>query len=145
MRNLGFSLLEMLIVLVIFGIILSFAYPNYQTYMIRAHRLEGQIALLDLANRMEHYFAKYGHYSGATIGSESEHDVLANPETNQGYYLLSIQTATESQFAIQAIPHNIQADADLRCQSLQFKSEGEKSIGPGPGGAPSGTWEECWS
>jgi len=53
MKRQGFSLLELMITLTIMGILLGFAYPSYQLYTIRSHRLEGQTALLDLAHRME--------------------------------------------------------------------------------------------
>lgn len=135
----------MLIVLMIFGIILSFAYPNYQTYLVRAHRLEGQLALLDLANRMEHYFARYGHYTEATIGAHSEHDVLAIAETSQGYYRLTILNSTDTHFTIQAIPQGSHAQADKCCQTLQFNDLGLQEIVAGPGGHPTGTWEMCWT
>ena len=145
MQNSGFSLLEMLIVMLIFGIILSFAYPSYQTYLIRAHRLEGQMALLDLANHMEQYFAQYGTYAEATIGTHSERDVLSTALTSQGYYTLAIQNATETHFEIQAIPQRTQALGDTQCQTLQFNDQGMQDIASGPAGSPTGSWEECWT
>ena len=145
MHNRGFSLLEMLIVLLIFGIILSFAYPNYQSHFVRAHRLEGQLALLDLANRMEHHFANYESYTEATVGTNSVHDVLAVAETSQGYYRLVILHASETHFTIQAIPQDPQAQADTRCQTLQLNDLGLQEIVSGPGGVPTGSWEECWT
>ena len=145
MQNPGFSLLVMLIVILIFGIILSFAYPSYQTYLIRAHRLEGQMALLDLANHMEQYFAQYGTYAEASVGTHSERDVLSTALTSQGYYTLVIQNATETHFEIQAIPQGTQAQGDKQCQTLQFNDQGIQGIASGPVGSPAGNWEECWT
>ena len=145
MQNKGFSLLEMLIVILIFGIILSFAYPSYQTYLIRAHRLEGQMALLDLANHMEQYFAQYGTYAEASVGTHSERDVLSTALTSQGYYTLVIQNATDTHFEIQAIPQGTQAQGDKQCQTLQFNDQGIQGIVSGPVGNPAGNWEECWT
>lgn len=145
MQKLGFSLFEMLIVLLIFSIILSFAYPSFQHYLIRAHRLEGQLALLDLATKMEQYFAKHGTYAQATLGTNSEHDVLSTQMTSQRYYALVIQNNSDSHFNVQAVPQGIQAQTDKRCQTLQFNDQGIQSIEPGPGGSPTGSWEECWS
>jgi type IV pilus assembly protein PilE len=144
MQNQGFSLFEMLVVLLILGILLSFTYPSYQMYWTRAHRLEGQIAVLDLANKMEQYFTKYGTYAQASIGSHSEHDVLSTALTTQGWYALSIQTASETHYSLQAIPQNSQAQQDMRCQTLQINDQGIQSIASGPGGNPTGDWEYCW-
>lgn len=145
MQDHGFSLLEMVIVLLILGILLSFAYPSYQSYWIKAHRLEGQMALLELANKMEQYFAQYGTYAQASIGSHTEHDVLSAPQTAEGWYILSIHLATAEHYCLQAIPQHSQAQQDQRCQSLQLTDQGIQSVVPGPAGHPTGTWEECWS
>lgn len=145
MQKLGFSLFEMLIVLLIFSIILSFSYPSFQHYLIRAHRLEGQLALLDLATHMEQYFAKHGTYTQATLGTNSEHDVLSTPMTTQGYYTLVIHDSTDLHFNLQAVPQGVQGQTDKHCQTLQFNDQGMQSIVPGPGGSPTGSWEECWS
>lgn len=145
MRQLGFSLIELMIVLLIFGIMLSFTYPSYQAYLVRSHRLEGQLALLNLAAQMEQYFARHGSYVGASIGTNSKFDVLATPFTAQGYYRLVIQNSSETQFKIQAIPQAEQARADLQCQILEFNDQGIQSTAAGPFGNPTGTWQDCWA
>ncbi len=145
MRNQGFSLLEMLIVMLILSILLSFAYPSYQMYWTRAYRLEGQIAILNLANKMEQSFAQYGTYALASIGTNSEHDVLSTALTSQGWYVLNIQSASDTHYTLQAIPQNSQAQQDKQCQTLQINDQGIQSMVPGPGGSPTGTWETCWS
>lgn len=144
MRNQGFSLLEIIVVLVILSILLSFAYPSYQQHLLRMHRLEGQMALLDLANRMEAYFATFDTYAEASIGSGSERDVLSTAMTSHGWYALSIQSASETHFILQASPQNTQAKYDMRCQTLRFDAQGHQSIAAGPSGNPQGTWQECW-
>lgn len=144
MRHQGFSLLELMITLAIVGILLSFAYPSYQTYTIRSHRLEGQTALLDLAHRMEQHFESYESYTDATIGAGTAHDVLASAQTTKGWYDLSIVMATEQHFLLQATPRNIQAKQDRECQALRFDDRGVQSIASGPSGVPTGTWERCW-
>ena len=65
----GFSLFELLAVLIIVGILVTIAYPGYRDYITRAHRSDGQTALFDLARRMEHYFSKHNTYQRATIGT----------------------------------------------------------------------------
>lgn len=140
----GFSLLELLVVLFLISIILSFAYPSYQNYLIRSHRLEGQLAVLDLANRMEQYYAKYNTYAHATIGAGTEHDVLTSALTQQGYYALKIFTVSDQHFIVQAVPQGMQGQMDKFCQTLQFDDQGEQTVVFGPGGMPLGTREECW-
>lgn len=140
----GFSLFEFLIVLFIFSILLSFVYPSYQNYLIRSHRLEGQLAVLDLANRMEQYFMQNHTYAHASIGAGNVHDVLTTALTQHGYYALRIYSANDQHFIVQAVPQETRGQVDLFCQTLQMDDLGVQTIVSGPSGSPIGKWDECW-
>ncbi len=45
-RNRGFTLIEVMIVVVIIGVLVSIAYPSYQRHMIQTRRSDAQSALL---------------------------------------------------------------------------------------------------
>lgn len=127
--NEGFSLLELLIVLAITGIIASISYPSYRNYIIRAHRIDGQSALLDLACRMETYFFKHNTWKTATIGTGNITDVLSQSTSPDGWYTLSITQSTDNAYTLQATPNQI---IDTRCPSLTLTSSGIKGVtGPG--------------
>ena len=65
----GFSLFELLIVLVIIGILANISYPIYTHALIKTRRTEAKIALMDLANRMENYYLENNNsYLGASLG-----------------------------------------------------------------------------
>ena len=140
----GFSLIELLAVLVIIGILTTIAFPGYRSYITRVHRSDGQTGLLDLAARMERHFSENNDYQKATIGSGQATDVLSNSLSTEGWYILSITSATDSTYALQAIPTGSQATHDTLCQTLTFNSAGSKGIRPGPVGTPTGTPLKCW-
>lgn len=140
----GFSLLEMLVVLAIMGIMLSMAYPNYRYHLIRIHRLEGQMALLDLAIRMEQYYARQDSYQNATIGQNTMTDVSPRALTSQGWYSLSITEANDNAFTLKATPRLAQID-DRLCQPLTLNHLGKKGVAVGPHGLPLGDVGNCWS
>ena len=142
--NKGFSLIELLAVLAIISILTTIAFPGYKTYMTRAHRSDGQTALIDLANRMEHFYSENNDYQKATIGSGKTTDVLSSNLSTEGWYILSITNATDSTYALKAIPILSQATNDMLCQTLTFNSTGFKGITTGPTGAPTGTLAQCW-
>jgi len=61
----GFSLIELLLVLVITGILASVAVPGYMTYQRRAVATEGVMSLLGLATLQERLKFLRGRYQSA--------------------------------------------------------------------------------
>ncbi len=142
--NKGFTLIELIIVLAITGILAALAYPSYQDYLTRARRSEGQTALLDLANRMEEYYAENNTYQTAAIATQTSNDVLSRKTTLENHYNLAIIQSSENTYTLLATPVGKQAANDKRCQALTYNHLGEKNIAAGPAGAPTGTAEQCW-
>ena len=123
--NKGFSLIEILIVLAIAGILASISYPNYRHYIMRVHRTDGQLALLDLACRMETFYAEHETYQTATIATGRDTDVLSSRQSPEGWSTLSLTQVADKTYTLQATPVNTQ---DPRCQSLTLNSSGIKGI-----------------
>lgn len=110
MNKNGFSLLEMLIVLSIIALLATFTYPQYQRYLARCRHEEARVALQDLANRLELYYSKYHHYSGATIGQNNSNNILENPFIAENSFELKIADLTDNTYRIEAWPLNKQAE-----------------------------------
>jgi type IV pilus assembly protein PilE len=142
--NKGFTLIELMIVVVIVAILTTIAYPSYRDYITRGRRADGQAALLDLASRMERYYSQQNTYQTATIGTGTATDVRATNLSPDGWYTLSISAQTPSSYTLQAIPNNQQATDDRRCQTLTLNSLGVKGITASPGGTPTGPVARCW-
>ena len=82
----GFTLIEMLIVVVIIGILASVAIPSYNQFLQDGRRAEGQSALLDLAARQEQFFLENRTYTNnlANLG------LPAPFNTENGFYRITI-------------------------------------------------------
>jgi type IV pilus assembly protein PilE len=65
----GFSLIEMLIVLVVLAILATAAMPAWQQHVISTRRNEAQAMLLRLMLQQERYFTQNGTYIGFSSGS----------------------------------------------------------------------------
>lgn len=61
-RERGFTLIEILIVVVIVGLLSAIAYPSYMSYMRNAWRAEGRAALLAEMQQQERYFTQMNQY-----------------------------------------------------------------------------------
>jgi type IV pilus assembly protein PilE len=59
----GFTLVELLVAMAIIGIIAVFAYPPYESYMVRNNRAAAEAVLLDVAQRQQQYLLDNRSYA----------------------------------------------------------------------------------
>ena len=102
----GFTLIELMIVVVIIGILASIAYPSYQDYLLRAKRGDAMngIAALRIAQE-QHRSSNTTFSSSTTINSV---DYSTSPE---GYWTLAVSNATESAYVVTAEPKSPHVDS----------------------------------
>ena len=124
MKN-GFSLIELLCVLGLIGLLTTFAYPRYTKHLTHAKRIDGRSALFDLAARLEQYHLHTGTYQTATLGTGKTTDVLSQALSPGGWYQLNITQATQTYYALEAIPKN--AHEKLACLMLDANGNEDKT------------------
>lgn len=91
----GFTLLEMMIVVVLIGILLGIAIPSYQNYVIRANRTEGQALLSDAAARQERY---YSQNPGVGYTNDVAKLGMSSANSPNNLYSLTIATPTSTTY-----------------------------------------------
>lgn len=128
----GFTLIEVMIVVVIIGILASIAFPNYQEYVIRSNRAEGQALLVDAAARQERYFAQNYTYA------DTLDKLSMNANSANGHYTLVITSADKSSYALTAQAQGAQASRDTKCGNLTLNNAGVRD----KSGSASVT--DCW-
>lgn len=69
MKRRGFSLFELMAVLVIVAVLMSQAMPAYQQHIIRTRRGEGQSALMTLMMQQERFHSQNNTYIAFSAGS----------------------------------------------------------------------------
>ena len=136
--NRGFTLIELMVVVVIATILLGIAVPSYQAQVRKSRRTEAKTALLDLAGREERYLSTNGStYSANPAFMGYTGFGAANP-VGSGYYFLQAPVVCNvgpcagglpaPSFTITAVPvpGSPQA-ADATCASFTVDSTGRQS------------------
>lgn len=115
----GFTLIEVMIVVVVIGILAAIAYPSYTRYVQDTHRAEAQVQIMEFAGALESYKAANFSYRGATVGA------LAPPElANSQYYNVALTPAVlQHEYTITASPVGMMAGTE----TLTWNSSGESS------------------
>ena len=62
-RSYGFTLVELMVVVVILSIIVGIAYPSYRNYMTQTRRSDAQSILTQVANNEEKFFSSCNRYT----------------------------------------------------------------------------------
>lgn len=105
----GFSLIELMIVVVIVGVLAAVALPNYRNYLIRSARSAVQTELLELASIQEKIFLNSNNYSPnvttAYNGTSAGGLGRTSGTSKDGKYTLSLDITVPSQtFILTATP-----------------------------------------
>ncbi|MGM8933556.1 type IV pilin protein [Pseudomonas neustonica] len=77
----GFTLIEVMIVVVIIGILVSIAYPAYQDYVRRTRQADAQAQIMAFGSALERYRGKHFSYDGATLSALAP-ELNANSDYN---------------------------------------------------------------
>jgi type IV pilus assembly protein PilE len=62
-RSYGFTLVELMVVVVILAIIVGIAYPSYRNYVTQTRRSDAQSILTQVANNQEKFFSNCNRYT----------------------------------------------------------------------------------
>src|ERR1700732_2259537 len=151
-RITGFTLIELMVVVVIATILVSIALPSYMLQIRQSRRTEARSAILDLASREERFFstngANYTNIAGslgypalpAVVGTgyyqlsvcfpAAHCDPHPNPPAAPSYYITATPVAGQSQVN------------DLQCQSFGVDSAGRQFARDSAGNDATAL---CWS
>ena len=122
----GFTLIELMIVIVVLGIIAAIAYPSFIEQVKKARRSDAKQALLDVAAKLEVFYQDNKGYpttaSMANLGYGAA--TFTSPE---GWYTVGFNGApTVTAYSIQAAPVGAQVN-DTDCATYRIDQFGQKT------------------
>lgn len=136
--NHGFSLVELMIVVVIIGVLSAIAFPSYTEYMRKTYRSEAKQVMSDIAQKQERYFTAnaaylpssnvayvaptWPNFSGGSTFAERKYDIAVTQTTTADFTITATPTA----------PHT-----DPSCNVLTLNSIGTRTASGTSGAA-------CW-
>jgi type IV pilus assembly protein PilE len=128
----GFTLIEVMIVVVIIGILSAIAMPLYTQYIQNARRAEARALLMENAQYMQRFYTQNGSFSRTLAGNAP---VL--PNTANSFYDFANDAAAlgTTTFTLQATPKG--AMASDKCGQLTLTNTGVR-------GSAKLTPAECW-
>jgi len=133
----GFSLIELMIVVMIVGVLMAISIPMYRDYVLRSHRTDAHSALLDIASRQERFVAQRNTYATTAQLSPAAGLGLGRTASSEGYYEMSVAPCAGGTIAacyvLTATATGEQAN-DTECATITYSSAGVKS----------GTTANCW-
>lgn len=115
----GFTLIELMIVVVIIGIISAIAIPSYQEYTRKANRTDGKSALTETAARQENFYASNLRYATSMEALDYDPGTVYSPQKK---YTVNTSTSTGT-YTITAT--SVLTDPD--CSTITLNSVGAKS------------------
>lgn len=133
MKQHGFTLIELMIVVAVVAILATIALPSYNDAVRKSRRGQAKADMVELAQRLERYHSQFNTY--ATFPGVA--GKFPSPTSGTARYDITVGNLTANSFTLTAAPLSGSGQEKDRCGSLSVTHTGAKS-------AKGGTAEECF-
>ena len=146
MRNTprGFTVIEILTVLIVIGVLAAIAVPMWRTHLLRVQRSDAIAALNAFAAAQDRFFGRHARYADtAQITADAPAGLGLKNTSEHGFYRLEVNTSADGLSYLataRAIPQQGQ-EGDARCAQLSIDHVGVRRAVDASGADRSA---DCW-
>jgi type IV pilus assembly protein PilE len=160
----GFSLIELVVVMVVVTILAAIAIPSYQSQIRKSRRTDAKTAVLDLAARQEKYLSLNNSYTSSPANLGYGTGATFPQNVSSGYYQVyaciastagstsattpctaATATTAGTSYVIAAIPVAGTSQAnDSACQYFAVDNTGTQFASASSAGTGSDVSSTCW-
>ena len=125
-KNKGFTLIELMIVVAVVGVLAAIGYPSYTDYVLRAKRGDAKAALLKVQLAQEKWRANH-----TTYGDMDDLDVLTfdDPDylSDDKYYTVTASSVTGTAYTLTATPKSPHTDSECGNLIIALNNDGTET------------------
>jgi type IV pilus assembly protein PilE len=126
-QRMGFTLIEIMVVLVIVAILAAIALPSYNRQVQKSRRTDAQNVLMRIAAAQERNYTLFNRYAATLTGAPPAGLGLADASSEHDYYTVTLVVGAGNQtFTLTAAPQDAQVDDT--CGSLTLGNSDAKGF-----------------
>lgn len=142
-RSKGYTLSELMVVLMIISLLAALAFPIFQQYVIRSKRAQAQAALMQLMQQQERDYTKSGSYRAFSAADAGPFTWWSGATAARSAYEIRASACAQQALTqcvmLTALPGTDNVDSDFKdaeCETLTLDSAGQRRA--------SGPAQRCW-
>jgi type IV pilus assembly protein PilE len=133
----GFTLFELLVVLVLVGVIAAFAMPAYRRHVVRVNRSEAMTLLLQLQSAEETHYLRHDVYTTSVEAAPPAGLGISATSVSNTYSVAVALAADGQSYIATASPLGSQTE-DLECLAFSIDARGRRAVAGAAG------VQRCW-
>jgi type IV pilus assembly protein PilE len=142
-RNAGFTLAEILTVVVVVAVLAAVAVPLWRVHLLRVRRSDAIAALVAVQNAQDKFFGRNARYaSGAQLSAAEPGGLGLKAQSDHGYYDIDVRSSDGLAYTATARAGRVSGQADdTRCAEFSIDHNGMRHAVDAAGQDRSA---DCW-
>ena len=136
--NKGFTLIELMLIVMIVAILSVVALQTYSGYSLRAYRADAQASLLQATQFMDRIRTESGSYQPGGVTPTLSANLAQSPSNGAARYTIALSGSTPTTYTLTATPSASIAPQEV-CGNISIDQSGLKAFTGG-----GGDMRTCW-